>query len=127
VRPAALTAGGLAAALPLLVERSPVPVALTVRPDRAPAAVEACVYFVCAESLTNVIKHASATRVDIEVTRLGGQVRASITDDGAGGADPLAGTGLRGLADRVEALGGRLTVSSAQGAGTTVAATVPAG
>ncbi len=127
VRPAALTAGGLAAALPLLVERSPVPVALTVRPDRAPAAVEACVYFVCAESLTNVIKHASATRVDIEVTRLGGQVRASIIDDGAGGADPLAGTGLRGLADRVEALGGRLTVSSAQGAGTTVAATVPAG
>jgi signal transduction histidine kinase len=98
-----------------------------VRPDRAPAAVEACVYFVCAEALTNVIKHASATRVDIEVTRLDGQVRASIIDDGAGGADPLAGTGLRGLADRVEALGGHLSVSSAQGAGTTVAATVPAG
>jgi len=127
VRPAALTAGGLAAALPLLVDRSPVPVALTVRIGRTPAAVESCVYFVCAEALTNVIKHASATRVDIDVSRQDGQIRASITDDGTGGADVSSGTGLRGLADRVEALGGLLTVSSAQGAGTTVVATVPAG
>ena len=106
VRPAALTSGGLGAALPLLADRSPVPVALTVQIDRAPAAVEACVYFVCAEALTNVIKHASATRVAIDVSRQDDQVRASITDDGVGGADLSSGTGLRGLADRVEALGG---------------------
>ncbi|HVK45138.1 MAG TPA: ATP-binding protein [Micropruina sp.] len=127
VRPAALTAGGLGAALPLLANRSPVPVALTVRIDRAPAAVEACVYFVCAEALTNVIKHASATRVDIEVSLRDDQVRTSVTDDGTGGANLLSGTGLRGLADRVEALGGTLTVSSGRGDGTTVVATVPAG
>jgi signal transduction histidine kinase len=127
VRPAALTDGGLAAALPLLADRSPVPVALTVKIDRAPAAVEACVYFVCAESLTNVIKHASATRVDIEVSRQDRHVRASITDDGTGGANLSSGTGLRGLADRVEALDGTLTVSSRSGDGTTVVATVPAG
>ena len=127
VRPTALTAGGLAAALPVLADRSPVPVALTVKIDRAPAAVEACVYFVCAEALTNVIKHASATRVDIEVSRQDDQVRTSITDDGTGGADLSSGTGLRGLADRVEALGGTLTVSSGRGDGTTVVATVPAG
>ena len=127
VRPAALTAGGLAAALPVLVDRSPVPVGLTVRLDRAPAAVEACVYFVCAEALTNAIKHASATRIDIEVGLQDDRVRASITDDGAGGATLSSGTGLRGLTDRVEALGGTLTVNSDNGDGTTVVATVPAG
>jgi hypothetical protein len=127
VRPAALTGGGLTAALPLLAARSSVPVELTVRVDRAAAAVEACVYFVCAEALTNVAKHAAAGRVVIDVRDEDGDVRASISDDGAGGAAPSAGTGLRGLADRVEALGGRLTVSSAPGDGTTVVATVPAG
>jgi signal transduction histidine kinase len=95
--------------------------------NRAPAAVEACVYFVCAEALTNVIKHASATRIDIDVGRQDGHLRASITDDGAGGADPSSGTGLRGLADRVEALGGAVTVTSVDGDGTTVVATVPVG
>ena len=84
-------------------------------------------YFVCAEALTNVIKHASATKVDIEVSRQDDLVRTSITDDGTGRADVLSGTGLRGLADRVEALGGTLTVSSGRGDGTTVVATVPAG
>ena len=126
VRPAALTSGGLAAALPLLVNRSPVPVMLTVLPDRAHAAAEACIYFVCAEALTNVIKHASATQVEIAVSRKVDQVTASITDDGSGDVDPSSGTGLRGLADRVEALGGILTVTTgASGHGTIVVATVP--
>jgi signal transduction histidine kinase len=127
VRPAALTSGGLTAALPLLAARSSVPVELVVRVDRAAAAVEACVYFVCAEALTNVVKHAAAAHVVMDVRDQDGDVWATISDDGAGGADPSSGTGLRGLADRVEALGGRLTVSSAQGEGTIVAAIVPAG
>jgi signal transduction histidine kinase len=125
VRPAALTTGGLAAALPLLAGRSPVPVELTVLVDRVPAAVEACVYFVCAETLTNVGKHAAATQVAMEVRQQDRTITARISDDGAGGADPSSGTGLRGLADRVEALGGRITVRGAPGEGTTVVATLP--
>ena len=125
VRPAALTSGGLAAALPLLAGRSPVQVVLTVQIERAPAAVEACLYFVCAEALTNATKHAAAEHVSIEVRLQDETVLATISDDGGGGADPACGTGLRGLADRVEALGGSLTVSSARGDGTTVTVTVP--
>lgn len=124
VRPAALTTGGLAAALPLLAGRSPVPVELTVRVDRLPAAVEACVFFVCAESLTNVGKHAAAGRVLVDVRQEDGTISIRISDDGTGGADPSSGTGLRGLADRVEALGGSVTVHSPPGKGTTVTATL---
>ncbi len=127
VRPAALTSGGLTAALPLLAHRSPVPVELTIQVERVPAAVEACVYFVCAEALTNVSKHAAAKRVSIDVRQQGGEISIAIADDGSGGADPFSGTGLRGLADRVEALDGRLQVRSAHGDGTTVVATVPVG
>ncbi len=127
VRPAALTSGGLTAALRLLVARAPVPVTLTMQVQRAPAAVEACVYFVCAEALTNIAKHAAAARVVVDVRRQNDQIRASIADDGAGGADPSSGSGLRGLADRVEALGGHLDIRSARGDGTTVVVTVPAG
>jgi signal transduction histidine kinase len=126
VRPAALTTGGLTAALPLLVARSPVPVTLTVRVDRASAAVEACVYFVCAEALTNVTKHEAAARFVIDVRQQDTQVMASVSDDDPGGADPSSGSGLRGLVDRVEALGGHLSVRSTPGEGTTVVATVPA-
>ena len=125
VRPVALTAGGLASALPLLVARSPVQVALTVRLNRIPASVEACLYFVCAEALTNVVKHASATHVEIDVGLDGDSFQISIVDDGAGGADPASGTGLHGLADRVEALGGALTVSSGPETGTSVTARIP--
>jgi signal transduction histidine kinase len=124
VRPAALTAGGLPAALPWLAGRSPVPVDLTVRVGRLPAAIEACVYFVCAEALTNAVKHAAADHIRVAV-RHQDAVVAAIGDDGSGGADPSAGTGLRGLADRVEALGGTLTIDSAPGEGTTVVATLP--
>ena len=119
-------AASLTAALPLLVARSPAPVTLTVRVDRASAAVEACVYFVCAEALTNVTKHAAAARVVIDVRQQDTQVMASVSDDGPGGADPSSGSGLRGLVDRVEALGGHLSVRSTPGEGTTVVATVPA-
>lgn len=125
VRPAALTTGGLTAALPLLAGRSPVPVRLIVRAGRLPAAVEACVYFVCAESLANVAKHADAACVTIDVRAGRDNVTARIDDDGAGGADPSTGTGLRGLTDRVEALGGTITVRSEPGDGTTVVATLP--
>ena len=125
VRPAALTTGGLVAALPLLAGRSPVPVELTVWVDRLPAAVEACVFFVCAESLTNVGKHAAATRVVVEVRQQSSSIKARISDDGGGGADPSSGSGLRGLADRVEALGGHITIRSRPGEGTTVVAVLP--
>lgn len=124
VRPAALTAGGLPAALPWLARRSPVPVVVTVRVGRMPAAIEACVYFVCAEAITNAVKHAAAEHVSIVVRQEDGLI-AEIGDDGVGGADPAAGTGLRGLADRVESLGGTLTVDSRPGEGTTVVATLP--
>jgi signal transduction histidine kinase len=90
-----------------------------------PEAVEAALYFVCSEALANVAKHAGASCVAISVQTANGHVSASIHDDGDGGADPLAGSGLRGLADRVEALGGRLEVVSPSGGGTWVAARIP--
>jgi signal transduction histidine kinase len=85
------------------------------------------VYFVCSEALTNVGKYARASCVDVEVTVQDGLVRVLIADDGVGGADPAAGSGLRGLADRVEALGGRLFVKSPAGRGTRLRAEIPTG
>jgi signal transduction histidine kinase len=126
IHPATLTEGGLAAALPELARRSAVPVELRVDPGRSPAPVEAAGYFVCAEALTNVAKYARAARVTIEVRREPGRLVVAIADDGAGGADPRHGSGLRGLADRVEALGGRLSVESPPGAGTRLVAELPA-
>jgi signal transduction histidine kinase len=126
IRPTALTEGGLAATLPELIGRSSVPAELTVDDTRAPAPVEAAAYFVCAEALTNVAKYADATRVTVEARRDGGRLTVTIADDGAGGADPARGSGLRGLADRVEALGGRLSVESPPGAGTRLVAELPA-
>ena len=126
IHPTALTAGGLEAALPELASRSSVPVELRVDAGRAPAAVEAAAYFVCAEALTNVAKYAGATRVTIDARREPGRLVVAIADDGAGGADPARGSGLRGLADRVEALGGRLRVESPPGAGTRLEAELPA-
>ena len=126
IHPTALTEGGLAAALPDLAGRASVPVDLRVDGGRAPAPVEAAAYFVCAEALTNVAKYAAASAVTIVVRREPGRLTVAIADDGAGGADPARGSGLRGLADRVEALGGRLTVDSPPGAGTRLAAELPA-
>ena len=126
IHPAALTEGGLGAALPELASRSSVPVELRADVGRAPAPVEAAAYFVCAEALTNVAKYARAARVTIEARREPGRLVVAIADDGAGGADPARGSGLRGLADRVEALGGRLSVESPPGAGTRLEAELPA-
>ena len=90
-----------------------------------PAAVEAAAYYVVAEALTNVAKYAQASEARIDVRRDDGRLVVEVADDGVGGADPSRGSGLRGLADRVEALGGRLEVSSPQGEGTTLRATLP--
>jgi signal transduction histidine kinase len=125
VHPRSLTEGGLTAALPALAERAGVPVRLTISENRLPPAVEAALYFCCSEALTNVAKYADATQVHLLVDRADGQVTATIEDDGIGGADPTQGSGLRGLADRVEALGGKLSVQSPPGAGTRLDATLP--
>jgi signal transduction histidine kinase len=125
VIPAALVDGGLSPALAQLALRSPTPAVLHATAGPLPEAVEAALYFVCSEALANVAKHAGASRVAISVQTANGHVSVSIHDDGDGGADPLAGSGLRGLADRVEALGGRLEVVSPSGGGTWVAARIP--
>ena len=125
IHPAALTAGGLLVALTLLAERSPVPTEMHGAIGRLPGPVEAALYFVCSEALANATKHSAATRITVELSEEPGRVTASVIDDGVGGADPTAGIGLRGLADRVEAHGGRLAIESRHGRGTRVTATIP--
>jgi signal transduction histidine kinase len=93
--------------------------------ERLPEPVEAAAFYVVAESLTNVAKYASATEARVEIARDDGVLVVEVTDDGVGGVDVSRGTGLRGLADRIEALDGRLVVRSEPGAGTTVRAEVP--
>jgi signal transduction histidine kinase len=124
IHPAVLTERGLAPALRELTAGSPVPVELAVTDERLAASLEEAVYFVCAEALTNVVKYAGASRAVIDVSARDGVVAAEIRDDGVGGADISRGTGLRGLADRVEALGGELRVTSGV-AGTSVRAELP--
>jgi signal transduction histidine kinase len=124
VRPTAFGEGGLPAALPLLAARSGVPVTLTVTVGRLPPAVESALYFVCAEALTNVGKHAAATAVTV-VARASADVTVlTVEDDGVGGADPR-GSGLRGLTDRVEALGGTMMVTDGPAGGTMLTARIP--
>jgi signal transduction histidine kinase len=125
VHPRALTEHGLPAALRVLAAQAAVPVELDVPAIRLPAPQEAAVYFVCSEALANVAKYAHASEARIEVVVDDARVRVQVADDGSGGADPAAGSGLRGLADRVEALGGRFFVNSEPGSGTTVAAVLP--
>jgi len=125
VHPAASTEGGLAPALKVLAERSNLPVVVRGRIGRLPDAVEAALYFVCAEALTNAAKHAHGTGVTVEVEGEPGRVTVVVTDDGIGGASLVAGSGLRGLADRVEALGGRLVVASPRDSGTRIVAELP--
>jgi signal transduction histidine kinase len=127
IHPATLTERGLGASVRELAERSPIPVVVAVPPGRFPPGIEAAAYFVCAESLTNVAKHAEASQVHIGITQEGGQLTVVVADDGIGGADPSRSSGLRGLADRVEALGGRLAVDSPPGGGTRVIAELPCG
>jgi len=127
LHPAVLASHGLAVALESLVARAPVPVALTVDLEEgADQAAEIAAYYVVAESLTNIAKYACASRATVTVVSSRGTLFAEIGDDGVGGADLLAGSGLRGLRDRVEALGGRLSLSSRVGDGTTISAAIPA-
>jgi PAS domain S-box-containing protein len=127
IHPAVLTKGGLAPALKTIASRCPIPVQLDVRTDaRLPERVEVTAYYVVAEALTNAAKHSRASSVRISVDVVDGALRLSIIDDGVGGADPGAGSGLVGLRDRIEAAGGTLSVRSARGAGTELGIEVPA-
>jgi signal transduction histidine kinase len=126
LHPAVLTERGLQAALEALAARAPLPVELEVRlGERLPAAAEAAAYYVVSESLANVVKHARADAARVRVERVDGRARIEVTDDGVGGADPGAGSGLSGLRDRVETLDGALEVASSPGRGTRVRAEVP--
>ena len=127
LHPRVLAEAGLLGALESLAEQAPIRVEVVAPVARLPAEAEAVAYFVCSEALTNIAKHASASRASISVTTDEGQVRIEIEDDGLGGADPVRGTGLRGLADRVEALGGAFHVESPAGGGTRLAAEIPLG
>ena len=126
IHPAVLTDRGLGTALQTLANRAPVPVELGELPDeRLPEAVELAAYFVVAEALTNVAKYAEASHATVQVERHNGRVVVEVADDGIGGADPGRGTGLRGLADRLAVIEGRLEVESEQGHGTRVRARIP--
>ena len=125
IHPRALTEHGLRAALVALAAQSAVPVSVAVTERRLPSAHEAAAYFVCSEGLANVAKYSHATRVDIAVTATNEHLVVRVADDGSGGADPAQGSGLRGLADRVQALGGTLRVQSPPGAGTLLEAELP--
>jgi len=124
ILPAALTRRGLAAGVELLAERAPVPVEVDVAVPRLPPPIEATAYFVIAEALTNVAKHARASRVCVEASAAGGRLRVEVRDDGVGGAR-TDGSGLVGLHDRLAAFDGRLEVDSPPGRGTRIAAEIP--
>jgi signal transduction histidine kinase len=126
IHPAILTDGGLAPALSALAHRAPLPVEIDEMPDeRLPEPVEAAAYYFIAEAITNVAKHAHASHVSVSVLRDNGRVLVRVADDGVGGANPGAGSGLHGLADRVEALHGHLRVESPPGGGTRLEARIP--
>jgi signal transduction histidine kinase len=126
IHPAVLTDRGLAAALEALAERASLPVELTRVPgDRLPGPIEAAVYYLVAEAITNVAKYAQATWASVAVERSNGIATVVVSDDGVGGAEPTSGSGLVGLIDRVEALGGRLRIDSPPGRGTRLTAEIP--
>jgi signal transduction histidine kinase len=126
--PAVLTGHGLAVALESVVAQATVPVRLEVKlHERLPEPIEVAAFYVVRESLTNISRHAQATSASVEIDRSGATVVVEIADNGVGGADTALGTGLRGLADRVESLGGTLRVWSPAGGGTRVRAELPCG
>ena len=127
IHPAILTDGGLAPALRTLAERTPIPVSIVATERRLPPAVDTATYFIVSEALANVVKHARASRVSVAVGTDANHVVVDVEDDGVGGADAALGSGLRGLQDRVHALGGRLSVESRPGTGTRVRAELPCG
>jgi signal transduction histidine kinase len=125
ITPDALAQGGLRAGLETLAGQFPMPVAIDVAVDRLPLALEANAYFVVAEALTNIVKHAGASAAKVSATAVRGALRVEVLDDGVGGTRLDGGPGLRGLRHRVESLGGRLQVESAPRGGTLVAARFP--
>ena len=126
IHPAVVSGHGLSVALEQLTALAPIPVRLTVAIEgRLPEALEVAAYYLVSESLANVGKYADASCATVDVSRVNGQVLVEVTDDGIGGADTERGSGLRGLADRVEALDGRLRVWSPGGGGTRVRAEIP--
>ena len=125
IHPAVLTDRGLEAALEALAARSPLPVMIEGPDGDLPPFVEAAAYYVVSEALANVTKYAHASSVKVTVGRANGYALVEVADDGVGGADPLRGSGLRGLADRVASLSGKLDIDSPPGAGTRVRAEIP--
>jgi signal transduction histidine kinase len=128
IHPAILAEGGLGPALRTLARRSAIPVELDIRSETRPAeGVEVAAYYIVSEALTNASKHARASVVRVELEAHDGTVRLCIRDDGAGGADPARGSGLVGLKDRVEALGGTIAIRSPPGVGTSLDVELPLG
>jgi len=125
LHPQVLSVGGLAPALEQLAERASIPVAVKAPSDRYPDPVESTAYFVVSEALANVAKYSRAKRAEVSAERRNGRLKLTISDDGVGGANPESGSGLTGLADRVAALDGRLSVESPPGQGTTVSVEIP--
>ena len=125
IHPAILSDHGLGPALEVVAKRSAVPVKLSAPEERLPPPVEAAIYYVVSEALTNVAKYAKASNVTVEVARTDGRAVLAVADDGIGGADPERGSGLRGLADRIAALDGRLHVDSSPSGGTRIYADIP--
>jgi signal transduction histidine kinase len=126
IHPAVLSRGGLGAAIKVLARRSAIPVEVLVgNHQRLPDAVEVAAYYVIAEALTNAAKHAQPSMAEVCVDTEGQDLHLSIRDDGIGGADAAKGSGITGMRDRVEALGGTLSISSHPGTGTALHATIP--
>jgi signal transduction histidine kinase len=126
IHPAILSQGGLEPALKALARRSAVPVKLVVRTDRSlPERVEVAGYYLVSEALTNAVKHSQSSEVHVNVEQTNELLRLSIRDDGIGGADPERGSGLTGLRDRVDALGGAIHITSPPGNGTSLLVTFP--
>jgi signal transduction histidine kinase len=126
IHPAILAHGGLEPALKALARRSSVPVELDVQAaEELPERIEVAAYYVVSEALTNAAKHAHASVVHVNADAAGRALRLRVRDDGAGGADPVRGTGLVGLKDRVEALGATITVQSPAGSGTCLEIELP--
>jgi signal transduction histidine kinase len=126
IHPAILSEGGISPALKMLARRSAIPVEVDLRVDsRLPPPVEVAAYYVVSEALTNAVKHADASVAYVDVYPQDGQLHLSVRDDGAGGADLAKGSGLIGLADRIQALGGTITIDSPPGKGTTLQVDLP--
>jgi signal transduction histidine kinase len=125
IMPSVLTHWGLRAGVDALAARSSLPVTVDVGPERYPSHVEATGYFVVSEALTNAVKHAGANSVEVIAGVEEGRLRIAVRDDGAGGADPARGSGLTGLRNRVEPLGGTIEITSPVGAGTSLVVRIP--